>query len=34
MEGERDRLGGLQGTVGDSGGLATGEEGLLPINTS
>lgn len=33
-EDERARLEGLQGTVGDSGDLAAGEEGLLPINTS
>lgn len=31
--GERD-VEGFWGTVGDSGNLATGEEGLLPINTS
>lgn len=28
------RLEGFRGTVGDGGGLAAGEEGLLPINTS
>ena len=31
---ERDRLERFCGTVGDSGGLAAGEGGLLPINTS
>jgi hypothetical protein len=33
-EDERARLEGFQGTVGDSGDLADGEEGLLPISTS
>ena len=31
---ERAILEGLRGAVGDSGGLATGEEGLLPNSTS
>lgn len=31
---ERERLESFRGTVGDSGGLAAGEEGLLTINTS
>lgn len=33
-EEERARLEGFRGTVGDSRGLAAGEEGLLPIKTS
>jgi len=31
---EEVRLVGLRGTVGDSGDLAAGEDGLLPISTS
>lgn len=31
---DRERLEAFRGTVGDSGGLGTGEEGLLAINTS
>jgi hypothetical protein len=34
VEDERDRLEGFRSTVGDSGDLAAGEGGLLPINTS
>lgn len=33
-EDERDGLEGVRSTVGDSGGLAGGEGGLLPIKTS
>ena len=34
VEVERDRVEDFRGTVGDSGDLAAGEGGLLPINTS
>ena len=34
MGDESDKLEGLRGITGDSGGLGIGEEGLLPINTS